>query len=307
LEKACLAEAGWHFTQAQHTPLLSSPLLDIFGKCGYQKVMTQVLDGMFVPPTSCDRYTEICLAAVARPLTVTDIPLEHCPPINRDGRKLGKQLVSQPQESTLDIILWEPSIPRFRLSMQQTMVDIPLQMGFTYKQWKTGLNIMIKKMVGDFNVEKLCITLLFEADFSANNKWLGQAIMYQVEHEQLMVDEQFGSHKFKLAIYQCLNKHLLYNLIHFWHMAAALCSNDAKSCYDRITLLAAALCLCCLGCSQFSARSMITTIHKMQHHIQTFGDLATSASHTIWHAPIAGIGQGNGAGPQIWAAVSSPC
>jgi len=52
---------------------------------------------------------------------------------------------------------------------------------------------------------------------------------------------------------------------------------------------------------------MITTIHDMQHHIRTtFGDSAQSATQTSWHAPIAGIGQGNGAGPHIWVAVSSP-
>jgi len=74
---------------------------------------------------------------------------------------------------------------------------------------------MIEKTSGDFNVKKLRIILLFEADFNTNNKWIGQALMYQVEQAHLLVDEQFGSCKFKLAIYQCLNKQLFYNLIHF--------------------------------------------------------------------------------------------
>jgi len=88
---------------------------------------------------------------------------------------------------------------------------------------------------------------------------------------------------------------------------AALYSNDAKNCYDRIMLLVAALCLCHLGCPQSAAMSMIVTIHKMEHHIwTTYGDSVTSSSHRSWKVPIAGIGQGNGAGPHIWAAVSSP-
>jgi len=45
----------------------------------------------------------------------------------------------------------------------------------------------------------------------------------------------------------------------------------------------------------------------MNHHIQTaFGDSTKSAGRTMWKSPITGIGQGNGAGPSIWAAVSSP-
>ncbi len=166
---------------------------------------------------------------------------------------------------------------------------------------------MIEKTTGDFNVEKLRIILLFEADFNANNKWIGWAVMYQAEQHNLLAEEQYGSHKFKSAIHQCLNKCLLYNLIRFRRQPAALCSNDAKSCYDWITLLAATLCLCRLGCPFSAVDSMITTIHEMNHHVHTtYGDSNTSASRSSWQAPIDGIGQGNGAGPHIWATVSSP-
>jgi len=108
-------------------------------------------------------------------------------------------------------------------------------------------------------------------------------------------------------IHQCLNKHLFYDLVCFQWQPAALCSNDAKSCYDCITLLAATLSLCQLGSSLPMVQSMITTLHEMEHHIQTtYGDSMVSVSQTTWQAPIASIGQGNGAGPQIWAVVSSP-
>jgi len=84
---------------------------------------------------------------------------------------------------------------------------------------------------------------LFEVDFNANNKWIGRAVMYKAKQEHLLTDKQFGSCKFKPAIYQCLNKHLFYNLVRFKCNPAALCSNHAKSCYDWITLLAATPCL----------------------------------------------------------------
>jgi len=52
---------------------------------------------------------------------------------------------------------------------------------------------------------------------------------------------------------------------------------------------------------------MVTTIHGMNHHIRmAYGDSTQSASRETWKSPIAGIGQGNGAGPSIWAVVSSP-
>jgi len=119
-----------------------------------------------------------------------------------------------------------------------------------------------------------------------------------VEQANLLSKEQYGSCKHKSAIYQCLNKNLFYDLIQFKRQPAALCSNDVKSCYNWITLLAMALCLIQFWGSQPMIHSMITTFHKMQHHIQTtFGNSTQSASHNTWQTPIARIGQGNRAGP----------
>jgi len=74
---------------------------------------------------------------------------------------------------------------------------------------------MLEKTAGDFNMERLQIILLFEADFNANNKWIGQAIMFQAEDAHLLAEEQFGSRKYKSAIHQCLNKQLFYDLVQF--------------------------------------------------------------------------------------------
>jgi len=187
------------------------------------------------------------------------------------------------------------------------MADIPMTTGYSPNCWWEGLNVMLEKIPGNFNVEKLRIILLFEADFNMNNKWLGRAVMLNAEKCNLLAEEQYGSRRQKAAVLQCLNKGLFYDLIRLWKKPAALCSNNAKSCYDRITLLVAALCLCHLGAPIPAVQSMIKTIHGMNHHIRmAFGDSQQSASRSTWATPIAGIGQGNGAGPPIWAAVSSP-
>jgi len=92
----------------------------------------------------------------------------------------------------------------------------------------------------------------------------------------------------------------------YTHEPLALCSNDAKGCYDHIILIVAALCLCRLGAPKTSVQSMVSTIHGMKHHVQSsYGDSAISQGQAQWKDPIAGIGQGNGAGPHIWAAVST--
>jgi len=193
------------------------------------------------------------------------------------------------------------------LLLNATMADIPLHTGYSPAHWQKGLNVLLKKSPGNYNMEKLCIILLFEANFNSNNKWLGHAVMLNAEKLNILAPEQYGSCKQMSVIAQCLNKLLFYDIICFCCQTAALCLNDAKRCYDHIILLVAALCLCRLGTSQPSVFSMISTLHQMEHCIcTTFGDSKKAGSCKHWEKLIAGIGQGNDTGLQIWAVVSLP-
>jgi len=191
--------------------------------------------------------------------------------------------------------------------LNRLMATIPMLTGISPTRWRTTLNVMLEKMAGNCWVEKLRIIMLFEADFNNNNKWLGKAVMAQAESNQALAEEQYGSRKGKAAGIQCLNKRLFYDYIRATCQPAALCSNDAKSCYNRIILIIAALCLCRLGAPIKATESMITTLAQLRHHVRSaFGNSEISQGQDEWAEPVAGIGQGNGAGPQIWAAVSTP-
>ncbi len=132
-------------------------------------------------------------------------------------------------------------------------------------------------------------------------------MMSQADRLELIADKQYSSWKYKDAITQCINKQLWYDYIRFQHEPAALCSNDIQSCYDLIVILVAAFCLCCWGAPKSAVFSMIDTIHGLNHHIRmVYGDSQCSTNCKQWGNPIVGIGQGNSAGLQIWAVVSSP-
>jgi len=72
---------------------------------------------------------------------------------------------------------------------------------------------MLEKLAGNCWVEKRRIIMLFEADFNNNNKWLGRALMALAEQKDVLVIEQYGSRKGKVAGIQCLNKRLFYDYI----------------------------------------------------------------------------------------------
>jgi len=187
------------------------------------------------------------------------------------------------------------------------MALLPVATGYSPSHWHHGLNVMLEKTPGNYDGECLQIILLFEVDCNQNNKWLGWAFMKEVELRNLLAGEQYGSHWYKDTITQCLNKWLWYDYICCTRQPAALCSNDAKSCYKWIVLLIAALCMCHLGALKSLVLSMLNTIQGMRHHTRTVHrDSTQFASRDTRAQPVAGIGQGNGAGPAICAAVSSP-
>jgi len=109
------------------------------------------------------------------------------------------------------------------------LANLGFTMGYSLKRWRKGLNVLLEKQLGNLNVEKLQIILLFEGDFNNNNKWLRWAVMFHAEDHNQMVPEQYSSHKEKPAAIQCLNKCLLYNYVWCNHIPMALCLNDANS------------------------------------------------------------------------------
>ena len=132
-------------------------------------------------------------------------------------------------------------------------------------------------------------------------------MMYSVEDLRAIAKEQYGSRSQLTAIDQSLNKRLTYDIIRQKKRPGALCSNDAKSCYDRIVHSVASLAMQRVGAPVEPIICMFTSIQNLQHRIRTvFGDSEVGFSGAVYVVPIQGVGQGNGAGPQIWAVVSTP-
>jgi len=162
--------------------------------------------------------------------------------------------------------------------------------GTAPQRWRKTLNVMLEKLFGNDNVEKLWIIMLFEADFNHNNKWLGHATMRLAKQHDLLAPEQYESRKHKVAGTQCLNKCLFYDLHQFSRTPTALCLNNAKGYYNQIVLMIAALCLCHLGAPQSAVHSMIKMLANLKDHVRTaFGDLEISQGQENWEALLAGI------------------
>jgi hypothetical protein len=134
---------------------------------------------------------------------------------------------------------------------------IPFHTGASPPHWQQGMNTWLPKKPNEYRVTKMRTILLNDAAFNQNNKWTGRAAMKHSEYlqerrqsngRQPLAPEQYGSRKGHQAVDQCLNKRLTFDLSWVLHKPMALCSNDAKSCYDRVVCLVASLCLQRIGC-----------------------------------------------------------
>lgn len=163
------------------------------------------------------------------------------------------------------------------------------------------------KKKGDSNVEKLRTILLYEADFNMLNRKLGSDMITQAEKYNLVAEEQYGSRKKLSSILHCINNVITFDLLRQQKRSAAICSNDAKGCYDRVVHNFGSICLQRLGAPAVTVKCMFETIQRLRHYVRTVhGDSEMCIDCSQLPKPCHGVGQGNAAGPHIWVAISTP-
>ena len=75
-------------------------------------------------------------------------------------------------------------------------LDLVLSTGTVLHRWAKGLSVMLEKIKGNINVDKLRAILLMEADYNFVSKLLlGVRLMYAIEGRKGFPEELGGSRK----------------------------------------------------------------------------------------------------------------
>ena len=123
----------------------------------------------------------------------------------------------------------------------------------------------------------------------------------------MIAPEQFESRQDQECITVALNKRLTFDILQAFHLPDILCSNDTKACYDYIVHNVAMIYMLRTGILYNSLKFVLLILQKMQHKVATgYGVYEPSYAADSKEITIQGIGQGNGAGPTVWAVISSP-
>jgi hypothetical protein len=193
------------------------------------------------------------------------------------------------------------------MELDDLLTYIPLHTGYSPLRWRVAIGSLRLKKAGVAVVEKLRTIVLFQGDFNYLNKYIGRHMMKDSEAYEQLAWEQHGSCEGKNAIDQALNKVLSFRLIRQAEMDAAMCSNDSKSCYDRIVHAIESILMQQQNVPASACICIFTTLQNLHHTVRTiYGDIKSGYGGTLWEVPYYGVGKGNGAVPEIWAVVSTP-
>jgi hypothetical protein len=93
--------------------------------------------------------------------------------------------------------------------------------------------------------------------------------MKVAEMTKSLAPEQYGSHKAHRAIDLAVNKTLTNDLLHQLKRPGAICSNDAKSCYDLIGHSQASMAMQCNGVPKSAVDCLFSMLQNSTHQVRT--------------------------------------
>jgi hypothetical protein len=287
---------------------MSSPLIEEMGFLAETDEAEQVLDGTYEVPPGVNKYTKEFINELRRPAIIktlgfarTEISVEEH---STAWRKQKERTSAEPTGPSFSHYM-AAAQDKELATIDALLRELPYKWGFSPKAWQTITDMAILKKTGVYDVELMRTIQLMQAEFNMNNKKLGKDTMKIAEAAKIVPWDQYGSRKNMRSIMAALNKRVTMDIFRQRRQAGAICSNDAKSCYDRIVHWVLSLALRRAGLPTEPATSMLDTLQKAEHFVSSAFGRSEKAYGKHRRIPVQGVGQGNGSGPAAWAVISA--
>ena len=184
-------------------------------------------------------------------------------------------------------------------------LDLVLATGTVLSRWAKGLSVMLEKIKGNINVDKLRAILLMEADYNFVSKLLlGVRLTQIIEDRKGFPEELGGSRKNHEAVDIALNWRITSDILRQLRRPGTITGVDAASCYDRIVHSIVILIARQQGLSLLPLLSFFGTIQNMIYHVRTGHGESEGSYGGTKEVPFQGTCQGNGAIPDYWLLIS---
>ena len=306
VEDACINENTLRYDQTRSpypTPPMQEPLYDDFTGPNAQTYIAGLLDGSYEIPTTVDKSSHAFLNQCRSPLPPVRLQVDE--KSNRKFWRRNPEMKGSEPHGLHNGHYTAASYSTLLNSCDAVCRNFPLQTGLVAKEHCYIMNFAIEKKPGVFLAKLMRTIQMMDAELQANNKLVGKEAMKSAEAHRLIPKGQCGSRKRHQAIDLALSKTLVWDQLILRHQAAGWILNDAKSCFDRVVHWVAQVALRRFGMPWNAVNMMFKTLQFATHRVRTgFGD-STRTFCPPSTVPFQGCGQGNGAGPTIWVAISS--
>ena len=306
MEQANITEIRKKYHQSEGAcPFLEENLQQQFGTYGEGPQTESVLKGSYAPPADMSTITKDFLEVCKLP--DEDIQTE-LPRTVADFKLSWKKMRESTATNSIHFGHFQAALSHQTICLlHYAMAEIPFRSGHTLDRWKNASNVMILKKEGITDIDRLRTIVLFEADFNHNNKFLGRKMMEHTNNHNLLAVEQYSTPG-KKCIDHVINRRLTFDVVRYQKASLAVSAVDLKSCYDRIAHSPAYLAMRGFGIPAEPVKSMFNTYQNIKFHIKTSHGTSKQyfgGQENGFKAKPQGVGQGNGAGPPVWAVVSS--
>ena len=177
--------------------------------------------------------------------------------------------------------------------------------GVALARWGTGLTVLLEKILGNVFVRKLRAICLLEADFNWWNKLIFAKRMMKQAGQEGCIPQECFARKHSHCNYAVLTKQFFCDSSRSLHHPAGLGECDFGDCYDRAAHPPTSIALQSWGIPASAIRILLTSMRTMQYVLKTgFGESTETYGGTNT-SPNSGLGQGSGASPPGFMALSS--
>ena len=225
------------YRSSEDTPMMKEPLRSEFGYLGIENLSAkQVMDGNYLPPEGCDIHVDRLLKQLAMSdiaVMADETPRGIPPRVWQQFWQTAKERTASGPSAINFSVLRANAHSDMLCLFDIMMTEIPMLSGYSPRRWQKAVDAVLVKKAGVFLANKLRTIVLFEADFNYMNKFLGRTMIHSALEFGHLAREQYGSRQRHKAIDQSTNKRLTTDLLMLLRQPGALCSNDAKGCYDR--------------------------------------------------------------------------
>lgn len=185
------------------------------------------------------------------------------------------------------------------------LVNLAIKSGQPLTRWIKGVSVMLEKVAGDINVQKLRAILLLEADFNALHKIMfNNRLTPKLEESGMIPIEIIGGRRSQAATHLALNKKLIADIANVRKLPMiAICAN-ATNCYDRVAHPFASLCAQYFGLEISYLAVLFRATQRMKIFLRTSYGISQTSYSGEEGRPFQGVVQGSGAAPALWLIIS---